>query len=120
VKLKRHYFKPYNYTIGPYHIKIVNVTNKQILTVNSKYIWEIKTGKIDGLSFRTKETKRLNLKDFLKHKKPIIILREKPYKIYQYVNESEIIDISNTNKIYDIPIYNGIKSLTHIVKEELM
>ena len=104
MKLKRHYFKPYNYTIGPYHIKIVNVTNKQILTVNSKYIWEIKTGKIDGLSFRTKETKRLNLKDFLKHKKPIIILREKPYKIYQYVNESEIIDISNS----ELFIFTGL------------
>ncbi len=117
--MKKSFFKPYNYIFNNYHIKIISISEKQILTINSKYIWEIKSGKINGLSFKEISKQKIKLKLFLQYKNPIIVLKNKPYKIYQYINESEIIDISNTDSIYDIPIYIGPNSLNRI-KEELI
>ena len=108
-------FKEYDYKIikdnKTYHIKVLNVHSRTILSINSKYIWEIRLGKAVGLSFKTASTNRLNMSEFNKLSNKIIVFKSQPYKLLKYINESEVLDISGSSEIFDIKIFNQLKDV---------
>ncbi len=109
------YFKPYQYILKmkdvQYHLKQLDVTKGTILSINSKHIWEIRKGIVDGIRFKTKTSTFLDMREYNKLPNKVILFKEKPFKILKYINESEVIDISNTNEIFDIKICNSIKEM---------
>lgn len=113
VKVK--YFKEYDLEVfsksKTYYIKVLNVSATHQITVNSKLIWNIKKGKIDGIKFNTIDSVFLNLKEFNKLDNKIIVFTNKPFKILKALNESDLIDISNESKINDISITYDILEL---------
>jgi hypothetical protein len=114
-QIKKVFFHTYDYDLikdhEVFHIKILNVNKNTILSINSKFIWEIKTGKPSGISFKTTSSTLINLKEFNKKKNKIIVFKEKPYKILKYINESEVVNISNQKEINDIKIFNSFKEI---------
>ncbi len=114
-RIKKVFFDSYDYKIindsKTTHIRMLNVNRNTILSINSKFIWEIKTGKPSGISFKTSSSTLINLKDFNKQKNKVIIFKEKPYKILKYINESEVINISNHKEINNIRIFNSFKEI---------
>lgn len=104
--LKRKFFKEYTYQAidgeKMYHILVLPVTGSSILTINSKYVWDIKYGKQQGARFVTRTTKRLNMQNFMKLENKVVAFRGKPYKIHKYINESEVVDISDEDGIFDV------------------
>jgi len=108
-------FKPYDFTYRKnkitYHIKFLRVSKNNILSINSKFIWEIKTGKPNGINFKTTSTKLLDMKSFSELSNKIVVLRGNPYKILKYINESEVIDISETEGVNDITIFRNIDDI---------
>jgi|LGOV01.1.fsa_nt_gb hypothetical protein len=113
--VKKVFFKDYDYIINKddkkYHLKIIRVNSSSILTINSKIIWEIKYGKHSGVSFKTSSNTFINLKKFNLLENKIIVFKEKPYKLLRYVNESELVDISDSMKINNIIVFNNINDL---------
>ncbi len=113
--VKKVFFKDYDYIINKddkkYHLKIIRVNSSSILTINSKIIWEIKYGKHSGVSFKTSSNTFINLKKFNLLENKIIVFKEKPYKLLRYVNESELVDISDSMKINNIIVFNNISDL---------
>jgi hypothetical protein len=111
-KLKKIWFKPYNYILKTkgtqYYVKTLNITPKHILTINSKYIWELKFGKVNGSQFKTIYSSLINLKDFYQLQNLIIVFKGRPHKILKYLNESEVVDISNETIINNIKIFNNL------------
>lgn len=108
--IKRKFFKEYTYDLTLdgtiYHILKINIHKNTILSINSKNIWEVKYGKADGPNFKTNSKELINLKKFNALENKIIVFKEKPYKILKYLNESDIIDISNEKVIFDNLIFN--------------
>lgn len=113
VELQKKFFKEYTYLAkiesDLYHLLVIPVTKSSILTINSQYMWEIKYGKQVGSRFRTTSSKLLDLKKFQLLNNKMIAFKGKPYKIYKHINESDLIDISDTNEIFDIKLFNSIK-----------
>ena len=107
-----HWFKPYDLTVDhngkTYHIKILPVTGKNLVTINSKYRWDIKAGSVDGIRFKTNSVRSVMLKDFVKEDNPVILLTNKPYQILQYINESEVVDISDKNMAFETLYYTDV------------
>lgn len=113
--LKKVFFKEYNYLVvhdkKEYHIKVLNVNKNTILSINSKYVWEITKGKVSGIRFSTISKTLIDMRVFNKFTNKIIIFKSTPYKILKIVNESEVIDISDTTQIFDINIYHSINEI---------
>lgn len=113
--IKRVLFKDYNFIVTDnrkeYHIKILNVNKNSILSINSKHIWEIKKGKVNGIKFKTISKTLIDMRSFNKLSNKVILFRNKPYKILKFINESEVVDISDSKEIFDIKIYNSIKEM---------
>ena len=109
------FLKPYDYILKidnvNHYIKVLRVNRNSILSINSKYVWEVKTGKVSGINFKTTHKTRLDMKEFNKLSNKIIVFKNQPYKILKYINESEVIDISGTKDIFDIKIFNNIKEV---------
>ena len=95
-----------------YHIKLLNVNKNSILSINSKHIWQVKLGKAVGINFKTSSSKLIDLKSFNKLPNKIICFKDEPYKILRFINESEVVDISDIKEISDIKIYNSLKEIT--------
>jgi len=115
-KIKKVMFTDYNFKLNlngkTYHVKILNVNRSTILSINSKFIWELNKGKAVGINFKTSSKTLVDMKPFSKRSNKIIIFRNQPYKILKFINESEVVDISKSNKIFDILIFNSIKEMT--------
>lgn len=113
--VKKVLFKSYNYVLTlnetVYYIKVLNVSKNNILSINSKYVWEIRTGKPNGISFKTSSKTMLDMTEFNELKNKIIVFKGKPYKVLKYINESEVVDISDNQEIFDIKIFNSIKKI---------
>lgn len=109
--LKRKFFKDYTYSYTEnnveYHILVLPVTKDSILTINSKYHWEVKYGKPDGQRFITKSSKLFDLRSFMKYKNKLIVFKGKPYKILKHINECDIEDISDCNDLFDVQIFES-------------
>lgn len=84
-----------------YHIKILNTSANIQLTLNSKYIWDLKRGRVAGLIFKGYSSTLIDVRNFMKKSNRIVILTNKPYKILMYLNESEIVDVSDKEIIHE-------------------
>lgn len=113
IKVKRVYFKEYSHVTEinhtQYHILVLPVTKNSILTINSQYMWEIKYGKQVGSRFNTTSTKLINLKNFQTLNNKMIVFKAQPYKIYKHINESDLIDISDSKEIFGITLFESLK-----------
>lgn len=113
--IKRVFFKPYNYVIEysgqTYYVKQIKVHNNSILSINSKITWQIKYGKSDGVRFKTSSTELVDMSSFQKLQNKIVVFKDVPHKILKYINESDVIDISNEKEIHDIKIFPSLRSL---------
>ncbi len=114
-EVKTKYFKDYDLEVSnkskTYYIKVLNISSNHQITVNSKLIWNIKKGKVDGIKFNTLDSVLLSLKEFNKLDNKIIIFTNKPYKLLKALNESDLIDISAESEINDIFITYDISKL---------
>ena len=101
-------FKDYDYMVQhnteTYYVKKIGASHRTILSINSKYVWEIRRGRPDGLNFKTSGKTMIDMKEFSKRKNKIVVLDSKPYKILKYLNESEVEDITNETEVHDIKI----------------
>lgn len=111
--LKRKYFKEYTYLAEienkEHHILVLPVTKNSILTINSKFVWEIKYGRPNGSRFNTTKSTLINLTNFFRLDNKIIVFKDKPYKILKHINECDIIDISDKEEIFGIQLYNSLR-----------
>ncbi|AIO18565.1 hypothetical protein KQ51_00685 [Candidatus Izimaplasma bacterium HR1] len=114
-KASKGFFKPYDYLLSnddkDYYIKTLQVNENSILSINSKYVWEVKTGRISGINFKTSSKNLIDMKGFNELPNKIIVFKGEPYKILKYINESEVIDISNSKEINGIKIFNNIEEI---------
>ena len=112
-------FKDYNFEITKdgvtYYVMKLGISSRNILTINSKHIWSIKSGKVSGVQFKTTSHRLINIKDFNRFPNRIIILKSKPYKILKYINESDIIDISTERIIHDTIVISDLHQLKHLI-----
>jgi hypothetical protein len=72
-------------------------------------MWEIKYGKQVGSRFNTTSTKLINLKNFQTLNNKMIVFKAQPYKIYKHINESDLIDISDSKEIFGITLFESLK-----------
>ena len=119
--VQKGWFKPYSYAITcdgiTHHVYLVPTHKGQLVTINSKYIWNIKTGKIDGARFTTSHVKVLELQAFLKLENPIIVLKKPPYKVLKYINESEVDDITTSLDAFGLTILPNTQKLLTYLKQ---
>lgn len=94
-----------------YNIKVLGVTRKSILTINSPKIWQIKFGKVMMNRFKTSSSRIINLSQFNKLENRVVVFKSKPYKILKHLNESDIIDISSSKTINETMVFKNIESI---------
>ncbi len=113
ITLKKKYLKDYTYLAKfgdeQYHILVLPVTKNSILTINSQNVWEIKYGRPNGARFNTYSSKLVNLSRFHKLENKMIVFKGKPHKILKYINESDIVDISENEEIFGIKLFDSMK-----------
>ena len=97
-------------------VKILKTSSTNQVTINSTIIWDIKNGKVDGVRYKTTSTRRINLIEFRNNKHKLIIFTNKPYKVLRYLNESDIIDVSDQHEAHGIFYTNNINRLEDIYK----
>jgi len=116
-QVKRVWFKPYQYLVTTddttYQVRVLPVSSRHILTINSKYVWNIKSGTVNGLQYKTRGSHLIDMKPILALPNPVVVFKNRPYKILQYLNESDIIDISGQQVIHDLPIFTTLQSFLH-------
>jgi hypothetical protein len=105
-----------NFNNIKYNVLIVNVSTCTQVTINSKNIWELKKGKLDGLRFRANDFVLLNLKRFMELNNKIIIFSNKPYKVLKVLNESEVEDVSLKPRVYDFGLVHDLKKIKEILE----
>lgn len=122
VTVKKAWFKPYQYTVQiedtTYHVKVLPVSSRHILTINSKYVWNIKTGSVKGLQYKTHRSQLIDMRPLLTCSNPVVVFKARPYKILQYLNESDIIDISGKSSVHGIPFYTDLQSFVSSIKKQ--
>ena len=83
-----------------YYIKIMNTNSNIQFTLNSRYVWQLKKGRISGIRFKGSSSALLDVRNFMSKENRVVILTNKPYKILMYLNESEIVDVSTKSVIH--------------------
>ena len=115
-EVKRVLFNDYNFRLilndKNYHIKVLNVNRNTILSINSKHVWQITKGKAVGITFKASSNLLIDMRTFNKLSNKIIVFKNQPNKILKYINESEVVDISDSKEIFDIKICNSFKEIT--------
>ena len=100
------------------HIKIMRTSSNTQVTINSKEIWEFKRGRVNGLRFKEYSKTLHDIGNFMELENNIIILTNKPYRIYKYVNESEVIDVSNELIVYNTSLISNLSDIKSIINEK--
>lgn len=103
------------YNEEEYFIKVLRVNSNNQVTVNSTIIWEIKSGKLDGVRYVPTSKKLVNLKEFMKHKNKIIIFTEKPYRVLKCLNEADVLDVSDKNYVHKTYYLNSVEGIDAIL-----
>ena len=98
-----------------YRVLIIKVSTSTQVTINSKIVWELKKGKLDGIRFVAVDSVLLNLKTFMESKNKIIIFTNKPYKVLKVLNESEVKDISNDSNVYDVNFVHDLAKIRKVL-----
>jgi len=108
-------FKDYDVKINvnskEYFVKILKLRGKEQVTINSTIIWEIKSGKLDGVRFKPTSSRLINLAEFFKRKNTIIIFTEKPYRILKCLNEADVVDVSDEHIVYGTYYFDSVVDL---------
>ncbi|QMS84569.1 hypothetical protein [Candidatus Xianfuyuplasma coldseepsis] len=120
--VKRKYFGTYTYQITKdnltYHVLVLPTSRSHLVTINSKYIWNIKSGAIQGARFVTRSVKTIKMNEFLKLQNPIVVFKNSPYKILKYINESEVVDITTSLDAHDLTILPTKQSIVPWLKSQ--
>jgi len=98
-----------------YNIKLVKVEKNGMICVNSKTIWDIRSGRPNGIRYTTTSSRLLDLSEFVKKENPIILLTNKPYRITQAINESDVEFITDKNKVHNIMYTHNINEIGEII-----
>lgn len=118
--VKRKYFGTYTYQISTkdtvYHVLVLPTSRSHLVTINSKYIWNIKSGSIQGARFVTRSVKTVKMDAFLKLTNPIVVFKNIPYKVLKYINESEVVDITTTLDAHNVTILPTKESIVPWIK----
>jgi hypothetical protein len=121
-QIKKVRFKPFQYIITynnkTYHVLQINLSSSNQLTIHSKHVWNIQYGRVDGARYKTRGKKLLYLDRFHQLENPIYYLKNKPYRILQYINESDIVDISAQHSIHGIPLFYSLQSIEEYLTKE--
>ena len=103
---------PYDFDLvinGKTHrVLVMKTTPKCQVTLNSLIVWEVACGRVDGLRFIKTQKMLVRLDEFQKLDNKIVYLTEKPFRILKYLNESDIIDVTDNIKP------NGEYIITHV------
>lgn len=105
-----------NLNNNKYHVLIIKVSTNTLVTINSKHMWKLKRGKINGIRFKTVDSILLNLKGFMELTNKIIIVTNKPYKVLKAINESEVEDVSEKSSVYDFKLIHDLTKINDILK----
>ncbi len=105
-----------NFSNIKYNILILKANSNTQITINSKNIWELKKGNLDGLRFKAINSVLINLKEFMELENRIIIFTNRPYKILKVLNESEVKDISIESSVYGSKIIYDLTKIKDILK----
>lgn len=103
----------FDYEFNGSYIKLLNTNSNTQLTINSPTVYQIHTGKVDGIRFVRKNSV---ITRFKKTDKLILVLLNKPYRILKYINENEVVDISNEEIAHGIKMVSTINQLESIIK----
>ncbi len=97
------------------HVKIMKASSNTQVTINSKEVWEFKRGRVNGLRFKEYSKTLYDISRFMELENRIIILTNKPYRIYKYINESEVVDVSNEICIYNTSVTSDLSEIKSII-----
>jgi len=97
--VKKTFFKPYDFLDDSYYYKSISTSSSSILTFNSKNFLVIKYGQVKGLRFKVLREVQIDLSKIPSDKPLCLLLKKRPYKLLQYVNESEVVDVSEKESI---------------------
>ncbi|GEM_PF-1203990 len=115
--------KDYTYRIDcgerVFHVLVLPVSHRHLVTVNSKHIWNIKSGNLKGIRFQTTSSRMIDLRAFNKRTNRIVLFKHAPYKILKYINESEVIDITGKPSVHDTMLARSTQALVKIVKTQV-
>lgn len=106
--------RDFDYQVGDHYIKFVNTNKNTQLTINSPGIYQIHTGKVDGIRFIRKSS---TITRFNKTDKVYLLLLSTPFKILKYINENEIVDISDSASAHNMTFIRTTEELESILKE---
>jgi len=99
-----------------YSLWVIPVTKNTQVTFNSHKIWELSKGKIDGIRFHKTSKTLLHLNGFTSKENKVVYLTNKPYRKLKYLNESDIIDVSDETIIHDILFIENIEDFNKLIK----
>lgn len=92
-----------------YYIQFLKIGASAQLTINSKTHIEVASGILEGIRFRKRNSTLYDFRKFSLKKNKIIFLLGKPFRTLQYLNESDIIDISDQTIVHDYRLFHSIK-----------
>lgn len=92
-----------------FHLVFLKIGQNAQLTVNSKTHFEVSVGKRDGIRFIKRQSTLYDFRKFFTKKNKIVFLLGKPFRMLQYLNESDIIDISDQTIVHDYRLFHSFK-----------
>ena len=102
----------FDYEVNDAFIKLLSTNTNTQLTINSPTVYEIQSGKLDGIRFIRKSSV---LSRFKKTDKVILVLLQKPYRVLKYINENEVVDISTETSAHNMTIVHTLEQLESIL-----
>lgn len=97
-----------------YKVLILSVSGNTQITINSKIVWELKKGRLNGIRFKGSFPVLHDLERFMQYENKVIIFTNKPYRVLKVINESEVEDISEDSKVYDTNLIYDLEKITDI------
>ncbi len=117
-KLKRNTKIPTQYVLqtenDKYMVFIIKTTSTVQVGINSPKVIEISKGRLYGIKY--KKTSSLLYRWDNKEQKVLIVLLDTPYRILKYINENELVDISEEKQVHNIQFIRLINEIQSIVK----
>jgi hypothetical protein len=92
-----------------YYIVFIKVGSNAQLTVNSPTHFEVVVGKLDGIRFIKRQSTLYDFTEFSYRTNKIVYLLGTPFRMLQYLNESDIIDITGQKSVHGYNIFTSVK-----------